>query len=260
MNHKLYAENDPKANEWANHVERTFKRDAELMFDYNNIMSGGKWKNMMIQKHIGYTSWNDNFRADVLPKIYRIDSTKTAGGYSFSSSLGYVSMEAEHFFQCQDAALAKWTVIPHLGRTLSGIALMPYTKPVKDAFVTYKFNLPKGVETVKVHIIVKSTLAFQNSNGHEYQVGLEDGFMKTVNFNGNMNEKPENIYSNFYPTVARRVIEKTVELNVPVVADEMQTLKLLPLSPGIVFEKIVVDFGGYKRSYLFMNESPKIRK
>lgn len=260
MNHKLYAENDPKANEWADLVERTFKRDAALMFDYNNVMSGGKWKNMMIQKHIGYTTWNDNFRADVLPKVYRIEDSKTLGGYSFLHSQGYVSMEAEHFFQCHDAAQAKWTVIPHLGRTLSGLALMPYTKSVKDAFVTYQFNLPKGIESIKVHVVVKSTLAFQNPNGHEYQVGVEGGLTKTVNFNGNLNEKPENIYSIFYPTVARRIIEKTVELNVPVSADGMQTLKLAPLDPGIVFEKIVVDFGGYKNSYLFMNESAKIRK
>jgi len=213
----------------------------------------------MIQKHIGYTSWNDNFRADVLPKIFRIDASKTVGGYSFSPSLGYISMEAEHFFNLQHTTQSKWTIIPHLGRTLSGLALMPYSKTVKDAFLTYQFKLPKGIDSIKVHVVVKSTLAFQNGNGHEYQVGLEGGLMQTVNFNGDLNEKPENIYSIFYPTVARRIIEKIVELKVPLVADEMQTLKLEPLSPGIVFEKIVVDFGGYKNSYLFMNESPKSR-
>jgi hypothetical protein len=38
-------------------VEQAFARDKALSDDYNNVMSGGKWKNMMIQKHIGYTSW-----------------------------------------------------------------------------------------------------------------------------------------------------------------------------------------------------------
>ncbi len=33
-----------------------------------------------------------------------------------------------------------------------------------------------------------------------------------------------------------------------------------PLDPGIVFEKIIVDFGGYKPSYLMGDESPHTRK
>ncbi len=37
------------------------------------------------------------------------------------------------------------------------------------------------------------------------------------------------------------------------------TLVLKPLNPGIVFEKVIVDYGGYKKSYLFMNESPNKR-
>ena len=56
MNHKLYKENNPQANFWADKVVQTFKFDSLLCDDYNNVMSGGKWKNMMAQKHIGYTS------------------------------------------------------------------------------------------------------------------------------------------------------------------------------------------------------------
>ena len=37
--------------------------------------------------------------------------------------------------------------------------------------------------------------------------------------------------------------------------DGMQTITFKPLDPGIVLEKLVVDYGGYKKSYLFMNES-----
>ena len=60
-------------------------------------MSGGKWKNMMIQKHIGYTSWNDNFPADTLPKIYRIENPeKAVDGYVFTGQDGYIAIEAEH--------------------------------------------------------------------------------------------------------------------------------------------------------------------
>ena len=260
MNHKLYKENNPQANEWADRVEKAFARDKALSNDYNNVMSGGKWKNMMIQKHIGYTSWNDNFPADRLPEVFRIQQLeKATGGYIFTGENGYVAMEAEHYFSIQNAADAHWTVIPHIGRTLSGMALMPYTQPTDGASISYKMKLPKETKTVNVHIVVKSTLAFHDSKGHKYNIGFEGGKTETVNFNHNLNEDPKNVYSVFYPTVARRIVEKKVKLELPRTSDVLQTLIFRPLDPGIVLEKIVIDYGGYKKSYLFMDESPNKR-
>jgi len=256
MNHKLYAEKNPQANEWADNVERTFKRDAELSNDYNKVMANGKWNGMMIQKKIGYTMWNDDFPADKLPEVFRIENTETAvGNYVFEPGNGYISIEAEHYNTLKDAANAKWTVIPYFGRTLSGMAVMPYLQPVDGASISYKMKLPAYVKKANVHVVVKSTLAFSNLDGHRYKVGFDGGEEQVINFNSDLNEKPQNIYSIFFPTVARRVVEKKVQLNVPASADGTQVLTLTPLDPDIVFEKIVVDFGGYKDSYLFMNES-----
>ena len=143
--------------------------------------------------------------------------------------------------------------------TLSGMALMPYTQPTDGASISYKIKLPKGVDKVTVHVIVKSTLAFHDRKGHEYSIGFEGAKEQTINFNHNLNELPENVYSIYYPTVARRIVEKKVKLNVPNTSDGMQTLIFKPLDPGIVLEKLVVDYGGYKKSYLFMNESKSKR-
>ncbi len=261
MNHKLYAENNPQANEWADKAEQAFARDKTLSDDYNNVMSNGKWKNMMIQKHIGYTSWNDDFPADRLPEVFRIKNpANAAGSYIFTGQNGYVAMEAEHYFCKKEAPSAKWTVIPYMGRTLSGMALMPYTQPVDGASISYKMKLPQEVHTVTVHIIVKSTLAFHDPKGHEYNIGFEGGNQQTINFNHNLNELPENVYTVFYPTAARRIVEKEVKLEVPSTPDGMQTLTFKPLAPGIVLEKLVIDYGGYKKSYLFMNESKNKRE
>lgn len=257
MNHKLYAENNPEANEWADVVERTFQRDKELCDDYNHNIAGGKWNGMMIQKHIGYTSWNDNFRENILPKTNRIDTaTQTAGGYVFTGEDGYVAMEAEHFFEQTGAAGAAWTKIPYMGRTLSGMSLMPYTAATDGASLSYRMQIPADVKEVTVHVIVKSTLAFNNPEGHRYGIGFKGGEETVINFNGNLNEKPENVYSVYYPTVARRIIEKKVDLTLPAAEGGMQTLVFRPIEPGTVLEKIVVDYGGYKPSYLFMEESP----
>lgn len=257
MNHKLYKENNPQANEWAERVERAFKRDAELCRDYNEVMSGGKWKGIMTQKHIGYTSWNDDFPADVQPEVFRVaDAGRLTGGYTFTGENGVVSIEAEHFHRAVDAADAAWKVIPHMGRTLSGVALMPYTAAVDNASLSYRMQLPAEQEWVDVHVVVKSTLAFSNVQGHRYSVAFEGGAEEVVNFNGDLNEEPANIYTKFYPTVARRVVEKKIRMRLPETDSGLHMLVLKPLEPGIVFEKIVVDYGGYKESYLFMNESP----
>ena len=254
MNLSLAQRNDPAANAWADRVERCFARDAELMESYNKDIAGGKWDGMMTQKHIGYFSWNDNFPADRLPRIERVDAD-TPGGFSFAADpRGFTAVEAEHFLKCASPAGTSWTVIPDMGRTLSGIALMPYSVPAEGASLTYRFELPEGVDGVRVHVITKSTLAFNNT-GHRYEVTL-GGSGTVQHFNANLNEDPANIYSVYYPTVARRVVETVSELPA---SPGWNELVLKPLDPGIVFEKIVIDYGGYTPSFLFGTESPATR-
>ena len=252
MNHARYAMGDPAANEWADRVERCFARDAFLMQQYNKEMSGGKWDGMMTQKHIGYRSWNDNFPADRLPEVRRFSETLDGGVIFDADPRGYTAIEAEHWFdQIPAGGDTRWTVIPDMGRTLSGVALMPYTLPAEGASLRYRIEVPEGTTAVKVHVVTKSTLAFNNT-GHRYEVDL-DGAKQVQFFNERLNEDPQNIYSVYYPTVARRVVETVSELPV---ADNILSLDLRPLDPGIVFEKIVVDYGGYTPQFLFGEESP----
>ena len=251
MNLKLYGEGNPEANFWADKVAEYFKRDSVLCAAYNHDFANGKWNGMMTQKHIGYRSWNDDFGPrDIMPRVRRLDA-KTEGNV-FAERNGMVAIEAEHFYSKDDAKEARWTVIPGLGRTLSGISLQPYTKPVEGAALTYRFNTTSDIKQVKV--VVKSTLDFLNKGGLCYRVTLDDQAPVTVNFNENLNEDPKNIYSVYYPTVAKRVVEN--DITVSAKAGD-HTLRIEPLDPAIVFEKIVIDCGGYKKSYLFGDESPR---
>ena len=259
MNHKLYAEGNPEANVWADRVELCFKRDSLLCRGYNKDIAGGKWDGMMTQKHIGYVSWNDNFPKDVCPKVMRFNDTSSmAGGYTFQPSDGYIAIDAEHYYSLKEPNEAKWTVIPYMGRTRSGISLQPYSADVNGGSITYRFEVPEGVNEVDVHVITASTLAFQRMEGHRYTVGFEGQQPVEVNFNGELNEEPENVYRITYPTVARRVIDKSVKLKVDKAG--VKSLVVSPLDPGVVLQKIVVDFGGYQPSYLFCKESNCKRK
>ena len=259
MNHKLYAEGNPEANVWADRVELCFKRDSLLCRGYNKDIAGGKWDGMMTQKHIGYVSWNDNFPKDVCPKVMRFNDTSSmAGGYTFQPSDGYIAIDAEHYYSLKEPNEAKWTVIPYMGRTRSGISLQPYSADVNGGSITYRFEVPEGVNEVDVHVITASTLAFQRMEGHRYTVGFEGQQPVEVNFNGELNEEPENVYRITYPTVARRVIDKSVKLKVDKAG--VKSLVVSPLDPEVVLQKIIIDLGGYQPSYLFGKESNCKRK
>ena len=258
MNQQLASAGLPDANIWAERVKQCFRRDSLLCYDYNKVMASGKWDGMMTQTHIGYRSWNDNFPKDMLPRTITVPVDSITGGYTFTAANGYVAMEAEHFFSCQAAEGTEWSIYPDYGRTRSAVALTPYTKDVGGASLTYRFQLPptsysSTLTSVTVHVVVKSTLDFLNVGGYEYTVSLDGSEPQVVNFNKTLVDRQPYMYSDFYPAVARRIVEKTITL--PVGKKDFHELTIVPRHPGIVFEKIVVDCGGYQPQYLFGEES-----
>ena len=263
QNHALYKQNNPKANIWADECERFFKRDSLICHDYNHKMSGGKWNGMMTQKHIGYKSWNDDFEKDTCPELFRVTSKD---GVIISENNGVVEIEAPYYSSKTDATEAKWAEIPFMGKSVSAMTLMPYTKSVKGASITYKFKMQvsktsvgktsddkafngkvsNGKQKVRIHVITKSTLDYLNKGGLTYGVSLDGASPVEVNFNKDLNEKPENIYNIYYPTIATRIVDQVIELELPATADGIHTLTLTPNDPAIVFEKIVIDGRGGK--------------
>lgn len=255
QNHALYKQGNPKANVWADECERLFKRDSLICDYYNHKMAGGKWNGMMTQKHIGYKSWNDDFEKDTCPELFRVTSKD---GVIISENNGVVEIEAPYYSSKADAAEAKWTEIPFMGKSVSAMTLMPYTKSVKGASITYKFKMQvsktsdgkafNGKQKVRIHVITKSTLDYLNKGGLTYGVSLDGTSPVEVNFNKDLNEKPENIYNIYYPTIATRIVDKVIELELSASSDGIHTLTLTPNDPAIVFEKIVIDGREGKKS------------
>ena len=256
MNNQLYEQGNPKANIWADECENRFKRDSLICDEYNHKMAGGKWNGMMTQKHIGYTSWHDGFEKDTCPKLFRVSTSSNET--VIAGNDGVVEIEAPYYSSKTDAAEAKWTEIPFMGKSVSAMTLMPYTKSVKGASITYKFkmkagkssdgNASNGKQKVRIHVITKSTLDYLNKGGLTYGVSLDGASPVEVNFNKDLNEKPENIYNIYYPTIATRIVDKVIELELPASSDGIHTLTLTPNDPAIVFEKIVIDGREGKKS------------
>ena len=256
QNNALYKQGNPKANVWAGECERFFKRDSIICDYYNHKMSGGKWNGMMTQKHIGYKSWNDAFEKDTCPELFRVSASEAP---VIAEHNGVVEIEAPFFASKTDAASqgkekegAKWVQIPFMGKSLAGMTLMPYTKGVKGASITYQFKMnalarnaassnTTDSKKVRIHIITKSTLDYQNKGGMTYGVSVDGAKPTIVNFNQDLNGKPENIYNIYYPTIATRIIDKVIEVELPVTGDGIHTITLTPNDPAIIFEKIVID-------------------
>lgn len=231
MNRKTHKEKSQMQDYWADECEKAFRRDSVLCAQYNLEMSGGKWNGMMIQKHIGYKIWNDDFPKDICPQLYRTTA---------NDNFEVINIQAPDYTAKQDAAEAQWTLIPDMGKGKGAMTLMPYKKPVTGASVSYTFKGKAGKAIV--HIVTKSTLDYLNKGGLTYGVSVDGASPIVINFNDNLNEKPENIYDIYYPTIARRVVDKTIVVDVQPTADGNHTITLTPNDPAIVFEKIIIDY------------------
>ena len=162
-------------------------------------------------------------------------------------------MEAERFAKCTQGEDTQWTIIPDLGRTLSGITLMPYTQSVKGASLTYQMNFKSDLRHLRLRLILDSTLPFVKE-GHSYAISLDGSKEQIINYNSEMTWA--NCYSKMYPAGAARIIESVVNFPNVNLQKGKHTLSIRPLSPAIVLHKIIIDCGSDETSRLNLQESP----
>lgn len=250
MNRKLAAQKDVKANDWAEKVRSYYERDSILTYHYNNIMSSGKWNHMMDQTHIGYTYWQQPTE-NSMPKVtYVPDKQKTAVPYLFIDENGYISIEAEHYSRAMNGKTTDWLIIPDLGRTLSGVTTTPSTAtPDENTYLEYDFETSYNGNAT-VYILLSPTLNFNDNKGLRYAVSINGGKEEIVNFNGQYNDQKI-----WWSWNAWAINETTVQQTISSSPTNRHTLRFRPLDPGIVLQKIMIDFGGLKSSYLGAPES-----
>ena len=171
------------------------------------------------------------------PRVSRLKSNVKS---SFSD---VVAIEANRFAKADAPKGFRWEFIPGLGYGEGAMEVFPRVDAPTGAKLSYKVKVPSGAKFADVTVITRSTLAFARTEGHRYTVAFANGGEpKVVNFNARLNEKPENIYSVYYPTIARRVVRQKVRLDVPSDASGSATLELSPLDQGIAFEQVLVDW------------------
>jgi hypothetical protein len=174
----------------------------------------------------------------------------------FVESGGCVSIEAEHFTEKTNAGANRWIKIPDYGHTLSAMradapadaqATLGKDSPCLE-YKMYLFSIGK----VEVETTVGPTLNFIHGRALRYAISFDDEAPQVVTIvpatfnarNGNRDWE-ESVKNNC------RHVESTHTLSAP----GYHTLKIWMVDPTVVVEKIVVNTGGVKPSYLGPPES-----
>lgn len=221
---------EPSADMWADMAENCFKYDSLLSYNYNNVMSDGKWRHMMDQPHIGYSEWHGP-QCNIMPALNRELKPRKSGGCVFSCDKDILIMDASHFY---NASLSADNIIwlPGLGRWDGGVKL-----PGGEGSLDYKFTMAEAADSVNVTLIMKSIMPFV-SGGHNIDVVLDGSSPFTIGLDQDLNW--EHKYDLMYPTGASRVIRKTVKLPLSA-SGASHLLTLNPRQPDIVLYKVLID-------------------
>ena len=256
----------------AEHVKQFYANDSLLSVQYNQL-NNGKWDHMMDQTHIGYTYWQQP-PVNKMPAIkYAIETSSTNTRKTdtvkvkltsieeeadidpldtkttfFIERDGYVSIEAAHYTTKIDAKNIKWKVIPGIGKDGDGIATFPVTAneqtiSSKSPYLEYEIYTYDSGE-VKLNAYFSPTLNFHNdSSGLKYAISIDNEKPQTISINNDDNNN-----RTWEGWVANNIIIKTTThtINKP----GKHAVKYWMVSPAVVLQKLVVDLGGVKPSYL----------
>jgi hypothetical protein len=169
----------------------------------------------------------------------------------FVESDGYVSIEAEHFTHAVAPAGRSWARIPGHGRTLSGMMTEPVTAeaslPGADGMrLEYRIHFFSS-GTFQLETLLAPTQKFQPGAGLRYAVSLDDEAPQVVNVHA------DSSLAAWEKSVADGVsVFRTKHV---ITAPGVHVLKYWAIDPGLVLQKLVVDTGGLRPSYLGPPES-----
>ncbi len=166
----------------------------------------------------------------------------------FVESNGYISMEAEHYSRKSATGSVSWNMINGLGRTGSSITVLPFNIPgnetqddimSKSPWLEYDiYTFTEGRVELEINCI--PSFPINVDYGFRVAVALDDGKPTLVSATGK-----------------RNVMENLVKLTSDLIIDQegQHVLKVWMVDPGVVMDKIIINTGGVRASYLGPPES-----
>ncbi len=174
----------------------------------------------------------------------------------FVEANGYVSIEAAHYAKRNDRPSARWALVPDLGRTGSAMTILPPTAasvepPEGSPSLEYKMYLFSAGKA-EVNVILSPSLNFAPDRGVSIAISMDAAAPQIVQVipkgyvAGDRNRDWEESVKN-----GARTVKAAFDVGKP----GYHTVKIWMVDPGVVLQKIMVDMGGLKPSYLGPPES-----
>ncbi len=260
---RLFNENNPAAQQ---HGARARAADAKLTVitrRYNEEIADGKWRHIMAVEPAD-TLWR-SFRMTppILPAENMVAESIGPDFFEYRSFLtnqrvedvnfveldGVVSIEAEHFANKKDINSVGWDVIRGLGRTGDSVAIFPTTASSvnehnlenESPHLEYKIDMiTQGDVTLTVNLI--PTHPLKDGRGLRLAVAFDEQTPKAIVVDRDVGD------SVWAQSVLNATITGSTKLNIPNPGTHI--LKVYMVDPGVVLDKIVIDCGSLKRSYL----------
>ena len=174
--------------------------------------------------------------------------------HGFAENNGYVAIDAEHFSNLVNKGEATWEKVPGLGRTLSAMMTVPVNKPSlalsqNSPRLEYDVLFNTSGE-VSISTLISPTLNIYNNEGLCFAISIDDEKPQVVNIHKGKTipDWQESVRRNIVELNTKHTIEKPGK----------HTLKIWMIDPGIVLQRILIDCGGLKPSYLGPLESKKL--
>jgi len=162
----------------------------------------------------------------------------------FVETDGYVSIEAEHATRKVATAPATWQRIPDFGRTLSGMTLLPTTTaaqtPGSGARLEYDIQMFK-TGSITVQAYVAPTLQFHKS-ALRYAISFDSATPTMVSINSDTSTAA------WETSVKDNILVSSTTHTLS--AAGAHTLKFHAVDTGVVLQKLVVNAGGVRTTYL----------
>lgn len=268
LNQDAFKNKQIAANTYADRVKQCYEKDSLITVAYHQL-NQGKWNHMMDQAHIGYTNWQqppaqkmpavkylpaDSAEERKEPGTHIVMRAKVPGGVTgnvfYQEEEKGVSIAAHHFTSAINSNGITWTILPDHGRTGSAITPFPVTakeqQPIGNApHVEYDFyTYSKGDFTINTYC--SPTLNFHGKeNGLQYAISVDEEAPQIISLN---KEDAINYSGIWNKWVADNIIIQSSKHHLSTTGKH--TLKYWMVNGGVVLQKLVVDFGDVKESYL----------
>ncbi|RYY24354.1 MAG: glycosyhydrolase [Chitinophagaceae bacterium] len=270
LNKEAYAKKWKSANDYADKVKALYRNDSLITVQYHQL-NNGKWNHLMSQTHIGYTYWQQPpfqkmpavryVPADSIlaaePVAFKLPFIKSSARVNtfYQDASGTVSIEAIHYNAAVNTNGTQWQILPDHGRTGSAITAFPVTAKTQSPggnapHLEYEFYTNTNGEFT-INTYHSPTLNFHNEEeGLQYAVSVDGDTPQIISINKEDKNSISGIWNKW---VSENIIIKSTKHQIS--KPGRHIVKYWMVNPGVVLQKIVLDFGNTPKSYFGPTET-----